>query len=117
LSLHDALPICLFGQLQVDASKTLILAGPMGFEPTTSDVTGRRSNRAELRPRPNHPLLHFPARVATTHSLAESRKQCSFQASLYQAEAAPRLRGAGEGPISKFRPIERAMCKHSDVAF
>src|SRR5271170_5377976 len=23
----------------------------MGFEPTTSDVTGRRSNRAELRPR------------------------------------------------------------------
>src|ERR1700675_717075 len=39
----------------------------MGFEPTTSDVTGRRSNRAELRPRPNHLLLHFPARVATTH--------------------------------------------------
>src|SRR5437879_5433796 len=29
----------------------MILAGPMGFEPTTSDVTGRRSNRAELRPR------------------------------------------------------------------
>src|SRR6202041_815541 len=46
--------------------KSQILAGPMGFEPTTSDVTGRRSNRAELRPRPNHLLLHFPARVATT---------------------------------------------------
>src|SRR5208282_4772695 len=46
--------------------KSQILAGPMGFEPTTSDVTGRRSNRAELRPRPNHLLLHFPAAVATT---------------------------------------------------
>src|SRR6266404_1204895 len=34
------------------------LAGPMGFEPTTSDVTGRRSNRAELRPRPKHSFVH-----------------------------------------------------------
>src|SRR5882757_3812511 len=49
----------LFGQLQIRAPKKLSLAGPMGFEPTTSDVTGRRSNRAELRPRLNHPLLHF----------------------------------------------------------
>ena len=51
----------LFGQFQVASlvmprwTLTQIeLAGPMGFEPTTSDVTGRRSNRAELRPRPNH---------------------------------------------------------------
>jgi hypothetical protein len=50
-----------------------VLAGPMGFEPTTSDVTGRRSNRAELRPRLNHPLLHFPPRGAT-ESPAEGRK-------------------------------------------
>ncbi len=31
----------------------------MGFEPTTSDVTGRRSNRAELRPRSNHSSYIF----------------------------------------------------------
>src|ERR1700722_8957874 len=49
----------LFGQLQVRYPfavvaryficaplEALKLAGPMGFEPTTSDVTGRRSNRA-----------------------------------------------------------------------
>jgi hypothetical protein len=45
----------LFRKLQVNdpdpATKFVKLAGPMGFEPTTSDVTGRRSNRAELRPR------------------------------------------------------------------
>jgi len=28
-------------------------------------VTGRRSNRAELRPRLNHPLWHFIASLAT----------------------------------------------------
>src|SRR5690349_19688691 len=35
------------------------LAGPMGFEPTTSDVTGRRSNRAELRPHRNPSFYRF----------------------------------------------------------
>src|SRR5208282_5890786 len=64
-----------------------VLAGPMGFEPTTSDVTGRRSNRAELRPRPNHPLLHFPTRVATRRRAhdafrEQSRVEKKFFASL-----------------------------------
>ena len=42
------------------------LAGPMGFEPTTSDVTGRRSNRAELRPRREHLFYRFRLGYTTT---------------------------------------------------
>jgi hypothetical protein len=42
------------------------LAGPMGFEPTTSDVTGRRSNRAELRPRRGQFFYRFRLSYTTT---------------------------------------------------
>ena len=42
-------------QLRTDSAAThessKILAGPTGFEPATSCVTGRRSNQTELRPR------------------------------------------------------------------
>ena len=55
----------------------VLLAGPKGFEPSTSGVTGRRSNRAELRPQNPYLLLNFKM-LHFFHSLSRGRYHVSL---------------------------------------
>jgi hypothetical protein len=48
--------------LPKSANPLIIMAGAKGIEPSTSGVTGRRSNQAELRPR----IFYFSCGIATT---------------------------------------------------
>ena len=51
------------------------MAGTTGFEPATSDVTGRRSNQTELRPRKCHADSQIVTRRTRIPQNAGSKKR------------------------------------------
>src|SRR5262249_10845614 len=95
--------------------------GPMGFEPTTSDVTGRRSNRAELRPRCEPSFVPVPvtrdnlrrsrvsrATVILVHHLGPlSQRLLAFQ-NLPARSAYPKLEARSPTPFALGGPGPRS---------